>query len=608
MKPFHFHISNSKSPEPTSRREHGGFSEENKLHKIARRSDLCARFSYLFSLLSLLAVLNAAAWSQPLTGAISGRVVTEDGQPVPRATVSITASGMTNRRLSVNTDEEGNFRAEGLDAAAYVVSASAPGYVVRPKSEAGARRARFNYIGEVVTFTMLKGGVITGRVMNVAGEPVVGVPVMAERVRDEGGRPLPAPEKVAASSQRQTDDRGVYRWYGLAPGSYVIYAGGSGGLPARPTPFEGRMLIYHPSARRDAAAEITVRGGEEVSGIDIRYRSERSYIISGKITGLPATGGPVQIVLRKAGSDLLMATTSPQPSGAESGYAIYGMPNGEYEIVAARDFSADENAFASSPRRVVVNGRDVGGIDLALAPLAALAGRVTVEKAARKCEAARDSRLNEIAVRARRDEPGEKGDATPSPFWSQPSGEANEAGAFSIRGLKAGRYRLETPLPGADWYVKEMRLGGAPATAGDLARNGVRLKSGERLSGALITLGEGAAGLKGRVVAEGYIRLPAKMLAHLAPAEPEARDEALRFVEARVEGDGIFSFSNLAPGKYWLLARAVPDSEPDDKPARPAAWDAAERAKLRREAEAANIVIELKPCQRVRDYMLRYGK
>jgi hypothetical protein len=144
LKSFHFHISNSKSPEPTSRREHRGFSEENKLHKIARRSDLCARFSYLFSLLSLLAVLNAAAWSQPLTGAISGRVVTEDGQPVPRATVSITASGMTNRRLSVNTDEEGNFRAEGLDAAAYVVSASAPGYVVRPKSEAGARRARFN--------------------------------------------------------------------------------------------------------------------------------------------------------------------------------------------------------------------------------------------------------------------------------------------------------------------------------------------------------------------------------------------------------------------------------------------------------------------------------
>ena len=552
----------------------------------------------------LLMALNVAAWSQSLTGAISGRVVTEDGQPVPRATVSIMASGKTNSPVSVNTDEEGNFRAEGLDAAAYVVSASASGYVTRPRGEAGARRAGFNYIGEVVTVTMLKGGVITGRVVNGAGEPVVGVPVVAEQARDDDGRPLPAPEKAATSSRRQTDDRGVYRLYGLAPGSYVVYAGGPWGLSARSTPFEGRMLIYHPSTTRDTATEITVRGGEEVSGVDIRYRFERGYIISGKVTGLPATGGPAQVILRKAGSELPVTTTATRPGGAENGYAFYGMPNGEYEVVAARDSSGDD-AFVSSPRRVVVNGRDVGGVDLTLAPLAAIAGRVALEKAARKCQAARDSRLNEIVVRTRRDEPDEKSDAPPSPLWSQPSGEANEAGAFSIRGLKAGRYRLEPLLPGADWYVKEMKLSGVPSVS--VARKGVTLKSGERLTGALITLGDGAAGLKGKIVAAGAAKPPARMRAHLAPAEPEARDEALRFAEALVESDGAFSFSNVAPGKYWLLARPIAEA-PNDKPIRPAAWDAAERAKLSREAEATNIVIEMKPCQRVSDYTLLYGK
>ncbi len=553
----------------------------------------------------LLMALNVAAWSQSLTGAISGRVVTEDGQPVPRATVSITASGRTNSPVSVNTDEEGNFRAEGLDAAAYVVSASAPGYVARPRGEAGARRAGFNYLSEVVTVTMLKGGVITGRVVNGAGEPVVSVPVVAERVRGEDGRPLPAPEKAGASSRRQTDDRGVYRLYGLAPGSYLVYAGGPWSLSARSTPFEGRMLIYHPSTTRDTATEVAVRGGEEVSGVDIRYRFERGHVISGKITGLPATGGPAQVILRKAGSELPVATTTTRPGGVENGYAFYGMPNGEYEVVAARDSSVDDDAFASSPRRVAVNGRDVGGVDLALAPLAAIAGRVTLEKAARKCQAARDSRLNEIVVRARRDEPDEKSDTPPSPLWSQPTGETNEVGAFAIRGLKAGRYRLEPLLPGANWYVKEMKLSSAPAVS--VARNGVALKSGERLTGALITLGEGAAGLKGKIVAAGDARLPAWMLAHLAPAEPEARDEALRFAEAPVESDGAFSFSNVAPGKYWLLARPIAEA-PNDRPIRPAAWDTTERAKLRREAESANIVIELKPCQRVSDYTLHYGK
>jgi len=368
------------------------------------------------------------------------------------------------------------------------------------------------------------------------------------------------------------------------------------------------MLIYHPSTTRDTAMEIKVSGGEEVSGIDIRYRFERGYVISGKITGLPAMGGLAQVILRKAGSELPVATTTTQPGGLGNGYAFYGMPNGEYEIVAARNSSGDDNAFASSPRRVAVNGRDVGGVDLALASQAALVGRVAVEKAAQKCQAARDSRLNEIVVRARRDEPGEKSDLPPSPFWSQPSGEPNEVGAFSIRGLKAGRYRLEPLLPGAGWYVKVMKLSGAQAAAGDLARNGVTLKSGERLSGALITLGEGAAGLNGKIVAAGDGRPPARMRMHLAPAEPEARDEALRFAEALVEGGGAFSFSNVAPGKYWLLARPIPDSEPNDNPARPAAWDTTERTKVRLEAEAANIVIELKHCQRVSNYTLQYGK
>ncbi|MGH9839490.1 MAG: hypothetical protein ACREEM_11975, partial [Blastocatellia bacterium] len=59
---------------------------------------------------------------------------------------------------------------------------------------------------------------------------------------------------------------------------------------------------------------------------------------------------------------------------------------------------------------------------------------------------------------------------------------------------------------------------------------------------------------------------------------------------------------------YLIIARAVPESEPADKPARPAAWDAAERAKLRKEAETANVSIELKACQRVTDYALRFPK
>ncbi|MGH9802882.1 MAG: hypothetical protein ACRD82_21150, partial [Blastocatellia bacterium] len=62
----------------------------------------------------------------------------------------------------------------------------------------------------------------------------------------------------------------------------------------------------------------------------------------------------------------------------------------------------------------------------------------------------------------------------------------------------------------------------------------------------------------------------------------------------------------FAPGKYWLLARTIPDNESSDRLPSPVAWDAAERAKLRKEAEAAKNEIELKACQRVKDYVLRF--
>jgi hypothetical protein len=84
-------------------------------------------------------------------------------------------------------------------------------------------------------------------------------------------------------------------------------------------------------------------------------------------------------------------------------------------------------------------------------------------------------------------------------------------------------------------------------------------------------------------------------------------DAVLRYAEAAADNDGAFSISWLAPGRYFLLARAVSDEEYMQRDIRPLAWDAASRARLRREAAAANTAIELQPCQRVDDYVLKYA-
>jgi hypothetical protein len=142
------------------------------------------------------------------------------------------------------------------------------------------------------------------------------------------------------------------------------------------------------------------------------------------------------------------------------------------------------------------------------------------------------------------------------------------------------------------------------------------LKAGEKVSGVMVTVAEGAASVSGKAVpanapaetpAGKDSRPPSRLRIHLVPAETAGANDVLRYADALARSDGSFLLTNIAPGKYWLVARAATDDEPIDEPPAPIAWDAIERAKLRKEAEAAKTEIELKPCQRVSDQIVKYG-
>src|SRR5262245_1197718 len=560
--------------------------------------------------LLLVVLFTANAFAQRATGAITGRVVTDDGQPVRHATINISSLGGGGRsagRLTVVSDEDGNFQAEGLDLVAYTISATAPGLVLDPKKR---REPNYSFVGQPVTITMMRGGVITGKVTSATGDPIIRIAVRAIRVRDETGRP----DNTAVGNfrpQRMTDDRGVYRLYGLAPGSYLVSAGGSNMNSSRQaTPYHGRITTYYPSATRDAATEVKVIGGDEVGGVDIRFRADRGFAISGKIIGVPNRGAGRQetgtnISLRNPATGAIIATTFLSPEVDQTGYAFYGVPNGEYLIMSTRGGFNDASSMSATPRRVTVNGRDVTGIDLTLAPNAAIEGTVTIEKvsSAEKCVNPRESFLEEIVVRAKRDDAGEKTDPPYSFYSAMNFIGINDKGAFAVRNLRPGRHRIDAELPSENWYLKTITMTGA--TPAIDPRNGVTLKSGDRVTGLTITLATGAAGLKGKIIPAGGARLPSRLRAHLIPADPPAKDDLLRFAETPVEGNGAFSFANLAPGKYLITTREIPGSEAPDEPARPVAWDAAERVKLRKEAEAAKVEVELKACQRVSDFELK---
>jgi hypothetical protein len=135
----------------------------------------------------------------------------------------------------------------------------------------------------------------------------------------------------------------------------------------------------------------------------------------------------------------------------------------------------------------------------------------------------------------------------------------------------------------------------------------VTLKSGERLTGTIIQLAQDGATVRGKIApsAEGAT-LPDNLKIYLIPQERERAEDILRFSETNVRSDGAFTFRNLAPGRYLIIARPAPENPAPELAPRPAFWDADSRARLRREAEAINAAIDLKPCQRLSDYELLY--
>jgi hypothetical protein len=133
-----------------------------------------------------------------------------------------------------------------------------------------------------------------------------------------------------------------------------------------------------------------------------------------------------------------------------------------------------------------------------------------------------------------------------------------------------------------------------------VGRDGVALAAGQKASGLVVTLAEGAGSIHGRVAAAEGQAVPATARVYLVPADAADAENALRYAEAEVESDGQFEVRNLAPGRYRVVARAT---EADAR--RPLAWDREERAKLRAEAEAAKQEVEVSTCGRREDVVVR---
>jgi hypothetical protein len=474
--------------------------------------------------------------------------------------------------------------------------------------------------GDRATIRMIKGGVVTGKVTDAHGQPVVQIPVHAVRLRDERGRPARAGAKVfseSGSGQTHTDDRGIYRLYGLEPGIYLVNAGGGEQMSA--SPFTGDSPIYHPSGTVDVATEVKVQTGQESVGVDIVYNALPGHSVSGRLSGQLASGGIVSVagvVLTHLKSGVPQAETISM--GDSHVFEIEGVPDGEF-LLTAVSFSLSKEITAAPPQKIVVKGSDVTGVDLALGPITTIAGKVVIQALKQEdqnsgCKPSTPRRVEDIIVAPHPSEKSKAAEQIPmvmdltessSGFMTSP----DDKGEFAAQLPGGGSYHIETELLDDDLFLGAVTL---PADSADKppkdASGGISVKNSERIAGVAVTIARGAASVAGRVTpAAAGSNLPDRLRAYLVPVDKDAADNTLRYYDALVRPDGSFEIKHVAPGRYYVVTRVMSAEEWDEVNPRPIWWPSASRQRLRKDAETANVTIETKPCQQIKGITIPYS-
>ncbi|HEX7723571.1 MAG TPA: carboxypeptidase-like regulatory domain-containing protein [Pyrinomonadaceae bacterium] len=535
-------------------------------------------------------------------GSIKGRVLV-DGQAVNNASVSASRLNSTAPPRGVPTNDSGDFEIKGLDPGVYRLRPAAPGYVA---PIADVNEETYYRVGDSVMLSMIRGGVITGKVLTANDEPLVAVKVRAMMIRDINGKP---PAAEASSVERFTDDRGTYRIFGLLPGTYLVAAGGRGSNGYSMNAYDNDAPTYAPSSTRDTAAEISLSGGEE-KAIDVHYRADVGHVVSGNAT-VPVNPNTPWITInltRLVGGAPDIRFSTSQNVGTK-GFEFHGVGDGEYLIWA--QYTPNDETLLSDPKQITVKGADVTGIELTTRPLATVTGELRLEESKLEvCKEKRRPAFDEMLVAIQRNQKQATKDQPQVPLHGAAQAVPDRTGNFALRNLGGGQYSFDVRYFGRYWYLRSITQKtiavskDATANEMDATRSWLQLKAGDRVTGLRVTLAEGAASFSGQFEIAKDEQPPARLLLYLVPAEKESGDDVLRFFVARADADLSFLIDHVPPGRYWAITKTAAENESIGNATLRLPDAATTRAKIKREAEAAKIEIELKPCQNLSEYKM----
>lgn len=506
---------------------------------------------------------------------ISGTITSDDTEPrrLRRVLVTLNGAALEHGGRTVITDDAGQFRFDGLPAGQYGLTAVKEGYVparfhsLRPPRVGSLSTIAATGLsvgrGESVTadLRLARGAVVTGVVTDPDGRPEEGILMTASSYRFLPG----APERRLFAASRgifTTDDRGVYRIFGLPAGEYVISAqrgAGNAQQAIRQSSTDSRPVIaapvYFPSTTDLAAAtRLTLAQGEERRGIDVQMRYVPTATIAGMAASPPGSSSGRVSLTRRTGQPGAIETVAVTLMHPDGGFTISGIVPGHYTVYAIAETAPGvgtdpaDGTWSSGSIDVDVDGEDVVGITIPTSATLTLKGTLVFEGGS--APAARFGRMTVPIA------PIGGGYGTPGPHF-RPLDDSH----FEVSGVIPGPYRITgTTAPGirtplGSWWVKSVVIGGREALDGAIE---IRRST----DAIVVTLAEQASTVSGVARDAHGVPVPGAYVVIFGADHASWFFNSRRVAGDRTDPRGHYTIRNLPPGEY--RATVALDLEPGE--------------------------------------------
>ncbi len=482
---------------------------------------------------------------------VSGRVIL-NGEPLSGVTIQLfpermAASGDPRKRHQAIADEQGSYRITGIIAGSYHVSVFPNEFLITGGLPANQHARMLSVLeGENVEhfdLILKRGGVITGRVTDSSGRPLIRQAIELTRIGDDG---KPQPHPLNHPAVKMTDEKGVYRITSLPEGRYLVSAGITRAV--RMGTQISREAYYpqtfHPGVSDPSQAAIVgVSEGAETTGVDILIAEARkTYDIRGRVvraeTGEPAEGIEIFYSLHREGGGVVGPRSRGVKSNSDGEFLFQGLLPGKYALYP--QLAADRYYF-SEPVICEITESAVDGVEVKLLQGSSISGVVVIQGANDPAVLAKLSQMR-IGAFSKNQQP--------IILPREPAG-INADGSFRIGGVRPGRVYFSLvggPNVGG-FSIKRVEREGA------LISDGLEIGAAEDLSNVRVIVGYGNLTLRGEVkVISGALPPHVGIYVNLHPLN---ESESATALGANVDARGQFIFQNLIPGDYEVRLISV---------------------------------------------------